>query len=349
MSMKRFSFLPIVLLLVTMFAMTLASCGSAATPAATETATAAATTPAATETAAPTQTATPTETATATEAPTETATATASATQAANATATVARTGPKDVILATTTSVQDTGLLDALLPDFKAKTGYDLKPIAVGTGQALKLGEECNADVLLVHAPSSEKTFMDAGNGIDRRLVAHNYFLLVGPASDPAGIKGSTDAIEALKKIASSQSLFVSRGDDSGTNKKELDLWKKAGVDPKGQTWYQETGQGMGATQKIASEKAGYTLTDKATYLSAKSDLQLEVMVEADSAFLNIYSVIGVNPTKCSDVNADGAKAFEDYITSADTQELIGSFGIDKFGEPLFFPDAGKSYDEVGK
>jgi tungstate transport system substrate-binding protein len=252
-----------------------------------------------------------------------------------------------DIILATTTSTQDSGLLDVLIPAFEAVSGYSVKTVAVGTGQALTMGEEGNADVLLVHAPASEVTFMENGFGSDRRLVMHNDFILVGPSADPAGVKG-LGALEAMKAIAATGATFVSRGDDSGTHKKELDLWKKAGVDPAGQAWYLESGQGMGATLTIASEKAAYTLTDRATYLANKDNLQLVIPSEGDPTLLNVYHVIAVNAEKWPAVNLDGAAAFADFLVSAAGQALIGSFGVEEFGQPLFIPDAGKAEEELG-
>lgn len=254
------------------------------------------------------------------------------------------------LILATTTSTQDSGLLDVLIPLFQQQTGYNVKVVAVGTGQALQMGQQGNADVLLVHAPSSEKTYMDGGYGKDRFLVMHNDFIIVGPAADPAGIRGDTEAIDAFKKIASSSSLFVSRGDQSGTNTKELSIWKSAGLDPAGKkpTWYIESGQGMGATLTIASEKQAYTLTDRATYLANKGNLQLDLLVEKDSSLLNVYHVITVNPDKWPKVNYDGALAFAKWITSPATQDVIGKFGVAKFGQPLFVPDATKTDANLG-
>lgn len=252
----------------------------------------------------------------------------------------------KEVILATTTSTYDTGLLDVLAPDFQKKTGYVVKPIAVGTGQALALGERGEADVLLVHAPSAEKKLIESGAAIDRRLVMHNSFAIVGPPSDPVGIKGGRDAALAFKKIAASNVLFISRADDSGTDKMEKDLWNRVGASPDGQR-YLETGQGMGATLRIASEKGGYTLTDRGTFLSQKKTLSLEVMVEGDPSLLNIYSVMLVNPEKYPKVNAQGARAFADYIVSRETQSIIKSFGLDKFGEALFMADAGKQEEDL--
>jgi tungstate transport system substrate-binding protein len=252
-----------------------------------------------------------------------------------------------DLILATTTSTQDSGLLDELIPAFEKETGYKVKIVAVGTGQALKMGEEGNADVLLVHAPASEKTFMDNGFGVDRRLVMHNDFIIVGPAADPAGIQGTATAVEAFKKIADTQSGFISRGDDSGTHKMELSLWKSAGLTAEG-AWYQESGQGMGATLKIASEKGAYTLTDRATYLANKASLGLEILVEGDNALLNVYHVIGVNPEKWPKVNQAGAKAFADFIVSKKGQELIAKFGVEKYGQALFVADADKTDADLG-
>lgn len=255
---------------------------------------------------------------------------------------------PTELILATTTSTRDTGLLDVLLPLFETKSGYKVKTVAVGTGQALKMGEEGNADVLLVHSPKSELDLLDKGFGKDRLLVMHNDYVIVGPKDDPAGIKDINDAVDAFKKIAEAKSTFVSRGDDSGTNKMELSLWKSDSITPEGD-WYLQSGQGMGETLRIASEKVGFTLTDRGTYLALRDTLQFDVLVEGDPALLNIYHVITVNPDKWPKVNYIGAKAFADFLVSPDTQKLIGEFGVDKFGQPLFIPDAGKAEDEVGK
>lgn len=259
------------------------------------------------------------------------------------------RVGSTELILATTTSTRDSGLLDVLLPVFEQQSGYTVKMIAVGTGQALKMGEEGNADVLLVHAPKSEKEFMANGFGLERLLVMHNDFIVVGPADDPAGVKATATAIEAFKKIGESKAIFVSRGDDSGTNKAEITLWGKAEVDPAGQAWYLETGQGMGDTLRVASEKAGYTLTDRATYLANKDTLQLEIVSEGDASLLNIYSVITINPDKWPLVNQEAATAFAQFMVAPETQELISKFGIDKYGQALFFPDAGKDEATLGK
>jgi tungstate transport system substrate-binding protein len=254
----------------------------------------------------------------------------------------------KEVILATTTSTYDTGLLDFLLPVFEQKTGYRVKPIAVGTGQALKMAEEGNADVLLVHAPAAEKPLVEKGIVVNYRLVMHNDFILVGPPADPAGVRQVRTAMEAMRKIAERRAVFVSRGDDSGTHKKEKELWEKAGVSPGGD-WYVSAGAGMGQTLAIASERAGYTLTDRGTYLALKKNLRLEVLLEGDPLLLNIYHVMQVNPEKFSnlDINAAGAQAFVEFMVSPEGQRLIGEFGKDKYGEPLFYPDAGME-NELG-
>jgi len=235
-----------------------------------------------------------------------------------------------------------------LIPVFEKQTGYKVKTIAVGTGAAMTMGERGEADVLLVHAPDSEVKYMQAGHGVDRKLVMHNDFILIGPNSDKAGIKGGKTIVDALKKIASSSSLFISRGDNSGTDQLEKKLWKNAGVETKGQTWYQETGQGMGATLTVASEKVAYTITDRATYLARKSTLSLDIMVEGDAILLNIYHVIQVNPAKSNLINPEGAKAFAEFMVSPDTQEIIRKFGVDKYGQPLFFPDADKTEADLG-
>ncbi|MDH7577094.1 MAG: extracellular solute-binding protein [Bacillota bacterium] len=254
----------------------------------------------------------------------------------------------KDVILATTTSTVDTGLLEVLIPKFEEKTGYKVKPIGVGSGQAIEMGKKGEADVLLTHAPKSEKELVDAGTVTNYKLVMHNDFVIVGPAEDPAGIKGEKSAAEAFKKIAQKGAAFVSRGDDSGTHKKELDIWKNAGIEPGG-SWYQESGTGMGQTLLVASEKKGYTLADRGTYLAQQKNIELEVLVEGDKVLLNIYHVMQVNPQKFTKVNGDGAKAFVDFMVSPETQRIIADFGKDEYGQALFVPDAGKNEDEVGK
>ena len=252
------------------------------------------------------------------------------------------RVGPEDVILATTTSTQDSGLLDELVPLFAAQTGYDLKPVAVGSGAALRLGEEGEADVLLVHSPQAEKGFMDAGFGVDRETVMSNDFVLVGPEDDPAGIAEKSSAVDAMGAIAEAEATFVSRGDDSGTHALELQLWEQAGLEPEG-SWYQESGTGMGDTLNIANEREGYTLTDRGTYLALRDRLDLVVLVEGDRALRNVYHVITVNPANGARINDAGGRAFFDFVLAPATQEVIGAFGTDRFGQPLFTPCARNS------
>ncbi len=246
-----------------------------------------------------------------------------------------------DLLLATTTSTQDSGLLDVLIPDFQQKTGYRVKTSAVGTGAALAIGARGDADVVLVHAPSLELDFMKQGNGDRRLFVMHNDFIVVGPPSDPAKIKGKP-VLDALKALAAAQAPFISRGDNSGTDVLEKSLWKQAGITP-AKPWYVEAATGMGQTLQIASEKNAYTITDRATYLSQKSRLQLDIVNGGDPPLLNYYHVITVSPAKFPKVNGAGANAFADYLVHPDTQKLIASFGLDKFGQQLFFPDAGKT------
>lgn len=248
----------------------------------------------------------------------------------------------KTIILATTTSTQDSGLLDVLIPMFEKQTGYMVKTIAVGSGQAMKMGERGEADVLLVHSPAAEKKFMEEGYGVTRKIVMHNDFVIVGPPSDPAKIKEAKTTQDAFKNIAETGSLFISRGDNSGTNAKELGIWKAIGVTPTGQKWYQPTGLGMGQTLNVASEKNGYTLTDRATYLAFKKNLALVILKEGDPILLNVYHVIELNPAKSPKINVAGGKAFADFMLAKKTQAVISKFGIAKYGGPLFFPDAGK-------
>lgn len=255
----------------------------------------------------------------------------------------------KTIILATTTSTQDTGLLDALVPMFEKKTGYMVKTIAVGSGQAMAMGQKGEADVLLVHSPAAEQKLVADGFGINRRLVMHNDFIIVGPGDDPAKIKETKSPTEAFKKISTANKLFLSRGDNSGTNAKELEVWKAAGIKPEKGKWYQETGLGMGQTLNVAAEKKGYTLTDRGTYLALKKTLGLDILNEGDTILLNIYHVIEVSPAKWPKVNVAGGKAFADFMVAKETQEFIKIFGVDKFGGPLFFPDAGKKVEELGK
>jgi len=255
---------------------------------------------------------------------------------------------PKALILATTTSTQDSGLLDVLIPIFEKESGYFVKTIAVGSGQAMAMGKKGEADVLLVHSPDDEKKFMAEGFGSARRLVMHNDFVILGPASDPAKIRSAKTSAETVKRISKAGALFLSRGDNSGTHAKEKKLWKSAGIDPEGQKWYQQTGLGMGETLNVAAEKKGYTLADRGTYLTLKKRLGLEILVERDSSLLNVYHVIEVNPAKWPKVNRAGAKAFADFMVSKKAQGIIGRFGVDKFGSALFFPDAGKKPESLG-
>jgi tungstate transport system substrate-binding protein len=244
-----------------------------------------------------------------------------------------------ELILATTTSTMDTGLLDELLPVFRKKYGIKVKPVAVGTGEALGMGRRGEADVLLVHAREAEEKFMAEGYGKIRREVMYNDFVIVGPASDPAGIKGLSSASEAFKRIAAKKTIFVSRGDDSGTHKKELAIWKRAAIQPDGD-WYIETGQGMGGTLRVAEQKQAYTLADRGTYLASKDSLSLVVLVEGDKLLLNQYGVIAVNPKKFPQVKYTLAQKFIEFLVSDEGQTLIGEFGKEKYGQSLFTPNA---------
>ena len=253
------------------------------------------------------------------------------------------------VLLATTTSTRDAGLLDSLLPVFARQTGYRVKVIAVGSGQALEMGRRGDADVVLSHAPEAERVLADSGYFLHRRLVMHNDFLIVGPAADPAGLRGLSDAVVALRRTAAARATFISRGDRSGTHQRELQLWKQAGVTPPagagvgvGVGWYIESGQGMAATLQMADEKRGYTITDRATYLAWRDKLQLVPQVEGDSLLYNVYHVMEVNPKNAPRVNTAGGKAFADFLVAPETQALIGAFGKSRFGQSLFVPDAGR-------
>jgi tungstate transport system substrate-binding protein len=256
----------------------------------------------------------------------------------------------RTVLLATTTSTQDSGLLDELLPVFEKETGYVVKTISVGSGQAMAMARRGEADVLLVHSPADEQKLVADGQGVNRRLVMHNDFVLVGPAADPAKIRGSATAAEAFQRIAAAGALFVSRGDASGTNAKEKAIWKAAGVSPDGQKWYQQTGLGMGETLNVASEKGGHTLADRGTLLARGKvrPLGLEILVQGEPLLLNVYHVIEVNPALWPKVNAAGAKAFADFLVAPRAQALIGRFGVSAFGAPLFTPDAGKKPETLG-
>ncbi len=244
-----------------------------------------------------------------------------------------------DLILATTTSTQDSGLLDQWIPMFEAENPYNTKVVAVGSGQAMDMGRNGECDVMLVHSPAAEEQLVADGFAINRAAVMHNDFIIVGPASDPAGIKATPSAVDAFKAIANTQSKFISRGDNSGTNTKELAIWKSAGITPTG-AWYVESGKGMGDTLRIASEEKAYTLSDRATYLNLKDGLDLDILSEGDPVLFNNYHVMMVNPDKYPDINLAGAQAFEDFVLSPEAQEFLNTYGVDQFGQQLFFPDA---------
>jgi tungstate transport system substrate-binding protein len=252
----------------------------------------------------------------------------------------------KSLILATTTSTQDSGLLDELLPAFTADTGWQVKPLAVGSGQAIELGRRGEADVLLVHSPEAEVKFVAEGSAGQRRLVMHNDFVIAGPPADPAGIKGVPVA-QAMQKIAAARAGFISRGDESGTHAREKQLWQQAGIAP-GAPWHRSTGQGMGATLRVASETSAYTLTDRATYVAQKNGLALDVLNERGKALLNIYHVIEMTTRAGGRVQPGGAKAFADWMVGTRAQDMIGRFGTEKAGQPLFTPDAGKDEAALG-
>ncbi len=243
------------------------------------------------------------------------------------------------LILATTTSTQDTGLLDDLLPRFESATGVSVKTIAVGSGEALAMGRRGDADVLLVHSKAAEDEFMAEGHGSLRLEVMHNDFVLVGPPSDPAEVKGLF-AVDALKRIAVNGSLFASRDDRSGTHARELELWKKAAISPTGKAWYLATGQGMGETARVASEKRAYTLADRGTFLALRKTLDLAILVEGGQELWNSYRVIVVNPEKHPKTREKEARRFAEWLVTPAVQKAIGAFGREKYGQPLFVPDA---------
>jgi len=245
----------------------------------------------------------------------------------------------REIVLATTTSTRDAGLLDALVPVFERRSGYRVLVVAVGSGQALAMGRRGDADVVLAHSPDAERELEVQGFVIHRRRVMYNDFVLVGPHGDPAAVRGMTDAAEALRMIARTRAPFFSRGDKSGTNARELRLWHAAGVEPGGD-WYRETGQGMGATLTIAQERRAYTLADRGTYLAWAARYDLELLVEGDTALANQYHVMEVNPHNAPRVNTAGARAFADFLVSKEGQRLIGQFGVERFGRPLFVPNA---------
>ena len=259
----------------------------------------------------------------------------------------------KNVILSTTTSTQDSGLLNVLVPLFEKQTGYSVKTVSVGTGQALALAAKGDADVALVHAPSLEKQYIAEGKLLNRRLVMYNDFVIIGPKEDPAKVRSSKSASGALKAIEQAKVSFVSRGDSSGTHILEKSLWNAAGIEPKG-SWYIEARQGMGATLGFANERNAYTLTDRGTYLALRNGVSplrnrvsLRILIEGDRALLNIYSVVEVNPANGPRINSVGGKAFADFMVAPETQNVIRNFGK-KFGQSLFIPVAGKKEDDLG-
>ena len=253
----------------------------------------------------------------------------------------------RNLIIGMTTSIEDSGLLDELVPAIENKTGYRVKKVSVGTGQALALAQKGEIDALFVNSPKAERKVLADGAVVNRQLVMHNDFVIVGPDTDKAKIRGNKNAVEAFSMIAKSHALFISRGDDSGTNKLEKDLWKQANITPGG-SWYQQTGSGMGQTLQVTNQKLGYTLADRATYLFQKKNLSLPILVEGDKKLLNLYHVMEVNPEKFPRVNSAGAKAFINFVLSSEGQELIASHGKKQFGEPLFYADAGKTEKDYG-
>jgi tungstate transport system substrate-binding protein len=256
-----------------------------------------------------------------------------------------AQAPPTTAILSTTTSTQDSGLLDVLVPMFERTSGFTVKTISVGTGQALALAARGEADVTLAHAPSLEKKYVADGKMTNRRLVMYNDFVVIGPEDDPAKIKGEKSAPAAFRKIAAAGSRFVSRGDKSGTHVLEQSLWKQAGVTPSG-AWYIESGQGMGATLGIADDRKAYTLTDRATLLAFGKRVRLVIMIEGDRPLLNVYSVMEVNPANGPRVNTAGGQAFAEFMLAPQTQAVIKTFGVDRYGQPLFVPIAGKKDED---
>ena len=321
--------------LVVFIAMLLGACSPAATPAATEAPTAA---PAAVQ---PTDTQIAATTAP-TSAPTQISPTASTAPTKISATATTAPTPPVrtagTLLMATTTSTRDTGLLEYLLPLFTKDTKIPIQYVAVGSGQALQLGKDGNVDVLLVHSPAAELTFMANGDGVRREDVMYNDFVIVGPAADPAKINGMKSAVDAFKAIVAAQAPFVSRGDQSGTNAEELNIWKAAGITPTG-SWYISAGQGMGAVLTMSDEKNAYTLSDRATYLTqSQKGLTLKIMVQGDKSLLNPYHVIAVNPNKNPNIQNDLANKFIDWLISNRVMEEVASYKKDVFGISLFYP-----------
>lgn len=244
------------------------------------------------------------------------------------------------IILSTTTSTENSGLLAYILPDFTEKTGIEVKVVAVGTGKALQMGRDGEADVLLVHAKPAEELFIEEGHGLERFDVMYNDFVIIGPEADPAGLKESGDNVaESFSKLYENQAAFVSRGDDSGTHKKEKSLWQEADLIPEGDM-YISAGKGMGDVIQMADELQAYTMSDRATYLAMSQGIDLKVLVEGDPVLFNQYGVMAVNPDKNEQINNEGAKAFIEWLLSGETQEMISGFGVEKYGQPLFIPNA---------
>ncbi len=253
----------------------------------------------------------------------------------------------RNLILSTTTSTQDSGLLEVLIPLFEKQSGYSVKTVSVGTGQALALAAKGDADVVLVHAPSLERKYVAEGKLLNRRLVMYNDFVIIGPKDDPAKIRATKSAGAALKAIAQAKANFVSRGDNSGTHVLEKSLWQSAAIEPK-DPWYIEAGQGMGATLSIANERNAYTISDRGTYLAFGKKIDLPILLEGDKALLNIYSVMEVNPANGPRINAAAGRAFADFMVAPETQTVIKNFGVERFGQSLFVPIAGKKEEELG-
>ena len=251
-----------------------------------------------------------------------------------------------ELVVLTTTTTQDSGILKHITDGFEGKTGIKVKTIVAGSGDILKQGARGEGDVLLTHSPAAEKEWMKQGHGLSRRLVMYNDFVVIGPVEDPAGVKGLS-ASDALKRIAEKKSVFVSRGDQSGTHVRELAMWKRAGIDPKGQSWYRETGQGQGLTMEVAMQQHGYAFTDRGTYLVHAKRLGLPILVEGDPALFNIYHVMPVDPAKFPKVNAAAGKAFADYLVSPEGQQRIGEFGKAQYGRSLFQPASDKTEEQV--
>jgi tungstate transport system substrate-binding protein len=260
--------------------------------------------------------------------------------------ATAQPVNPQEIVILTTTTTQDSGILRILTDAFAKRSGLTVKPIVAGSGDILKQGARGEGDVLLTHSPDAEKAWMAEGNGTSRRLVMYNDFVIIGPENDPAKIRG-LKASDALRRIAEAKAPFVSRGDQSGTHVRELAMWKRAGIEPKGQSWYRETGQGQGLTMDVASQFQGYAFTDRGTYLVHAKRVGLPILVENDPALYNIYHVMPVNPAKFPKVNASAGNAFEDWVLSPEGQNVIAEFGKAQYGRSLFVPAAGMSEQEL--